>query len=242
MAAKPKRQAGSSKTKKAPPKFGKQAPKVSTNAGTSSLAVAQRRAVFIESYIANGGNATQAAIQAGFSPRSAHVQAHVLLKVPEVAEAIEKRRAELANRYKLTTDAVLAECARIVYSDPRRLFDEAGRLRAVKDLEPEVAATVASIEVKDARGDEPAVTKVKLWDKNAAIDKAMRYLGLYEADNRQRGPFAGLVDRMSPAELEHVERFVKEALGALAGHAEGAAGAAAERPEGAAGGDQQEAG
>lgn len=240
MAAKLKRRAGSKAAK--PPKFGKQAPKASIEAGRSALAAAQRCAIFVEAYIANGENATQAAIQAGFSPRSAHTSAYRMLRKAEVVDAIAKRRAELANRYKLTTDAVLAECARIVYSDPRRLFDEAGRLRAVKDLEPEVAATVASIEIKDARGDEPATTKVRLWDKNAAIDKAMRYLGLYEADNRQRGPFAGLVDRMSPAELEHVERFVKEALGALAGHAEGAAGAAAERPEGAAGGDQQEAG
>jgi hypothetical protein len=28
--------------------------------------------------------------------------------------------------------------------------------------------------------------KVKLWDKNAALEKALKHLGLYERDNRQK--------------------------------------------------------
>jgi hypothetical protein len=31
-------------------------------------------------------------------------------------------------------------------------------------------------------------TKIKLWDKNAALEKLMKHLGLYETDNRQKAP------------------------------------------------------
>lgn len=197
-------------------------------AGTGQVAATVRRTIFIEAYLANGGNATQAAVQAGYSVRSAGQLGSMLLKDVEIQDAIAKRRAELANRYKLTTDHVLRECARIVYSDPRRLFDARGGLRHVKDLEDEVAATIASIEVSDdvvGKGEDAETvrtTKVKLWDKNAAIDKAMRYLGLFEKDNAQQSPFAALIDKLSPAELAQFEAAAKELLGALTGNAGGA--------------------
>lgn len=212
---------------------GKQQPSVKP--GTGHVAATVRRAIFVEAFLANGGNATQAAVQAGYSVRSAGQLGSVLLKDVEIQEAIAKRRAELANRYKLTTDDVLRECARIVYSDPRRLFDARGGLRHVKDLEDEVAATIASIEVSDdlvGKGDDAQMvrtTKVKLWDKNAAIDKAMRYLGLYEKDNEQQSPFAALVAKLSPVELAQLEVAVKDVIGALSGDAGGAPEATALR-------------
>lgn len=66
---------------------------------------------FVDAYIANGSNATQAAITAGYSPHRADVRAAVLLRDSRVSDAIKKRRAELADRYELTTDRVLKECA-----------------------------------------------------------------------------------------------------------------------------------
>ena len=204
-------------------------------AGTSHVVASVRRTIFVESILANGGNATQAAIQAGYSSRTAGQAGFRLLKDVEIQDAIARRRAELANRYKLTTDDVLRECARIVYSDPRRLFDARGGLRPVKDLEDEVAATIASIEVSDdvvGKGEDAVsvrTTKVKLWDKNAAIDKAMRYLGLFEKDNAQQGAFAALIDKLSPAELAQFEAAAKELLGALTGNAGGAPEATAPR-------------
>lgn len=48
----------------------------------------QRRLLFVEAYIANVYNATQAAIAAGLSEKSAYSQGHELLKHPEVAAAI----------------------------------------------------------------------------------------------------------------------------------------------------------
>ena len=49
----------------------------------------QRERDFVLNYIANGFKGTEAAVMAGFSPRSAHVQATRLLKKDKVRSAIE---------------------------------------------------------------------------------------------------------------------------------------------------------
>lgn len=50
-----------------------------------------RREAFVEAYV---GNASAAALAAGYSPRTAHVIGHELLKKPEIQEAIRKRTGE----------------------------------------------------------------------------------------------------------------------------------------------------
>ena len=70
-------------------------------------------------------------------------------------------------------------------SAPGRLFDEEGTLIPVHKLPPEVRAAIASIEFDVETG---SVKKLRFWDKNSAIEKAMKHLGLFERDNNQRGP------------------------------------------------------
>jgi len=53
-----------------------------------------KREAFVEAY---AGNATQAALAAGYSPKTAHVIGHELLKKPEIQEAIQKRTGERLN-------------------------------------------------------------------------------------------------------------------------------------------------
>ena len=72
--------------------------------------------------------------------------------------------------------------ARIVFCDPRKFFTETGALKAVTELADDSAAALVGVDVIEVAGDAggmPMLTKkVKFWDKIAAIDKAMRYLGL----------------------------------------------------------------
>ena len=44
------------------------------------------------------------------------------------------------------------------------------------------------IRVRDPQDRTGRTTKLKVWDKNAALEKAMKHLGLYEKDNSQRAP------------------------------------------------------
>jgi hypothetical protein len=62
-----------------------------------------------------------------------------------------------------------------------------------REWDDATAAAVASIEIVEEFSGTGAdrklvghTKKVKLWDKNAALEKALKHLGLYERDNTQR--------------------------------------------------------
>ena len=184
-----------------------------TKGGSSKSSAAHRRKLFVEAYIANGCNATQAAISAGFSQKSAYSQGQRLLKHVEIQQLLRNRQNEIAQKFELTTESVIAELAKIVHCDPRRLFDAKGALLPLKDWPDEVAGAVASLEVEElfvGRGDEKvsigATKKLKFWDKNSAIEKAMKHLGLFERDNEQKtDPLRDLLERVSGSSLKPVE-------------------------------------
>lgn len=69
-----------------------------------------RQTRFIEEYLVDG-NATQAAIRAGYSRRSAAAQGHENLRKPEVWAEIERRRTALAARTEITAEWVLQRLA-----------------------------------------------------------------------------------------------------------------------------------
>lgn len=156
--------------------------------GTSAKESAHRRAVFIEAYIANGGIGSEAAIAAGFSAATAKAKACSLLKEPKVAAAVAARRKALQEAHGLTTERVLLELRRIALSDPRKLFDEEGQLLPIHELGDDAAAAVASFEVEEIGTDGVVIgrtKKLKAWDKVAALEKAMKHLGMFEKDNAQ---------------------------------------------------------
>lgn len=169
-------------------------PRARVKAGTSKAAAAERRKAFAREYIRNGRNGTQAAITAGFAPKSADVTAAQLLGDPRVRALIDEMTASAAQISGLSLERTLQEVARLAYADPRRMFRPDGTLIPVHEMDDDVAATVASFEHEtkvtdgeDGIGTIARVAKLKTWDKNAALEKAMKHLGLYERDNAQRG-------------------------------------------------------
>ena len=173
--------------------------KPGTKAGGSKVSAAHKRKLFVEAYLSNGENATQAAVTAGFSAKTARSAGPRLLAHVEVATAIEARRKQTVARAiahtDLTVERTLREVARIAYFDPRRFFDANGHRIPVHELDDDAAAVLASLEIEEMKEREDGVTKVvghtvkmKVWDKNSALDKAMKHLGQYEKDNKQTVP------------------------------------------------------
>ncbi|MTI13249.1 terminase small subunit [Sansalvadorimonas verongulae] len=62
----------------------------------------QRR--FVKEFMANGGNATQAAISSGYSSRSAYSQADRLMRNDEVLSELEEHRQELEKGLDMTIE------------------------------------------------------------------------------------------------------------------------------------------
>ena len=150
--------------------------------GTSKLAATARKAVFTEAYIGNGHNATQAAITAGYSAKTAYSQGQRLLKDVETSAALAKAAERGGKAAGLVADRVVEQIRRVTEADPRKLFHPDGSPKWVHELDDDTAAAVSSVEVA-ADGSQ----KIKLCDKNSALNMALKHLGLYERDNAQRG-------------------------------------------------------
>lgn len=141
-----------------------------------------------------------------------------LLADPKVAARIQQLRDEAAAIACITEAQVLAEAGRIGFSDPATLFDVDGNLLDIKKMTPETRAAIASIEideekvvVKDAEGGTTTrtvsrVRKVKLWDKNSALEKLMKHMGMFERDNKQR---AGIFDKIPRETLKMIEEKLR---------------------------------
>lgn len=192
-----------------------QHPKV--KAGTSKESAEQRKALFIEAFIANGGNATQAAIKAGFSAKSAKQQGSRLLTDANLLAAIERRRKELREKVELTTEKVLRNLAQAIMFDPRKMFNADGSLKRMQDLDDDTAQALAGFEVVEMAGGMkidgeggvqhiPMYTKKVKWlDKNSAREQAMKHFGLYEQDNDQIGRAMARVIRVPAKQPEHAK-------------------------------------
>lgn len=152
-----------------------------------------RREKFVAAFLANGGNASAAALEAGYSERWARVYAHTLLGNAEVQAAIEAGRKEIIKPLNISAQTLVFEAGRLAFSDIRRLFRPDGSFKAVAEWDDDTAAAVSSIEIKrDKDGD--LVTKVRLWSKPDAQRNLAVMLGVIkpfqrrgEDDERARG-------------------------------------------------------
>ena len=125
-------------------------------------------------------------------------QEHVHVKASEMASSakVQRRIAALrAAAEKLSTleaARVLDEIAKLAHSDVSGIMHPDGRVKLPHELDAVTRAAVASFEI-DATGR----IKYRFWDKNVALEKAARHLGLYEKDNQQKtDPLQSLLDSL----------------------------------------------
>lgn len=161
-------------------------------AGTSKGAAKLKRKLFAEEFIANGRNATRAAIAVGYAPLSAGVTGSRLLRDANVQTAVREAEERLLEKSRLSSEHVLRALERAIFADPRKLYDQHGRLKPIHSLDEDTAAAIASLDTKESvsgsghhRRATGRTTKLRFVDKLVAIDRAMKHLGLFERDNRQ---------------------------------------------------------
>lgn len=124
-------------------------------------------------------NATEAAARAGYSDPNYGRQ---LLTIPDVQNAIQKKREKLQKRTDITAERVLNEEKTIAYIDPRGIIDETGALIPLQDLPEELARAIASVKVIerfDKDNNRTVTHEYKFWDKGRSLERVSRHLGLY---------------------------------------------------------------
>lgn len=140
-----------------------------------------KQQLFVREYLVDL-NATQAAIRAGYSAKTAQSIGQENLTKPDIAAAIQAAMDKRAQRVGVTADRVLDEIAKLAFFDPRRLFDDDGKPIHVSKLDDETAAAVAGLDVVTQGNADVGfadVLKVKLTDKAKALEMLGRHLKLF---------------------------------------------------------------
>lgn len=152
------------------------------------MALRGKQQRFVDEYLVDR-NATQAAIRAGYSAKTAYSIGEENLRKPEVKKAIEIGEAELAERTKITQDMVMKELAKIGFSnmlDYITITDGGNPITDFSALTPDQAAAISEITVEEyteGRGDDARNvkrTKFKLSDKRAALVNMGKHLGMFK--------------------------------------------------------------
>ena len=73
------------------------------------MALTTKQELFVSAYCANGFNATQAAIEAGYSPESAREIGSENLTKPAVIDEIDRYKLSIARRHGITVSGLLKE-------------------------------------------------------------------------------------------------------------------------------------
>lgn len=144
--------------------------------------MSEKHARFVAEYLIDL-NATQAAIRAGYSPKTANEQGCRLLANASVAQAVAEGQRKRLHSAELSATRVLEEMRRLAFSDVRDLFDEQGNLRPIHTLTQEQSAAIAGLEViiKNAEagdGKTDKVHKIKVWDKPRTLEMLGKHFKL----------------------------------------------------------------
>ncbi|MFK0377834.1 terminase small subunit [Pandoraea sp. NPDC090278] len=139
---------------------------------------------FVDEYLIDL-NATQAAIRAGYSEKTAYAIGAENLSKPQISEAVAERMKDRERRTEITQDRVLQELARIAFFDIRKLYREDGSMKAPHELDDEAAAVLSGVDVTEefagsgeSREHVGYTKKAKVFDKGSALALAMRHLGM----------------------------------------------------------------
>ncbi len=154
------------------------------------MSLTPKQARFVEEYLLDL-NATQAAVRAGYSPKTAKQQGQRLLTNVDVQAAVTEAQKARSERTNAEADDVVLELKRLAFSDIRQYVEwgpDGVRLKESAGLDD---ASRCIAEVSETKSEKGGTVKFKLHDKRGALTDLMRHLGLF-TDNLNLGGSIGL--------------------------------------------------
>lgn len=163
--------------------------------------ITEKQKRFVEEYLIDL-NATQAAIRAGYSPKTAQEQGSQNLS--KLMVPIAKAKAERSRRTGISQDRVIQELARIAFVNAADVIntDDAS---VVANAARDDLACIQMVKVKQMSGDKGDMTEreVKLADKLKALELLGKHLGLFEQQTDTGGAaIADFLKAMRPTQAD----------------------------------------
>lgn len=188
-----------------------------------------KQAAFVGFYLGDAkGNATKAAILAGYSKKTAGSIGDENLKKPAISAAIAKRRAAIEKKLEISQERIAGELALLGFAnmlDYIRVTDRGEPFVDLSELTREQAAAVAEATVDDyvdGRGEDARDVRrvrIKLADKRQALMDLAKLLGLivpskHELTGAGGGPIVTSpidMSKLSTATLRAIKRDLAKA-------------------------------
>lgn len=154
---------------------------------------------FVEEYLLDL-NATQAAIRAGYSEKTAGKIGTENLQKPVIASAIQEAVQKRSERTEITASRVLSEYARIAFADIRSVatWDKDGvRFTASGEISDDAAAAIEEVSQTTRQLDDGGYTstkRVKLASKLKALSDIARHLGMFIDRKEVTGASGGPIE------------------------------------------------
>lgn len=154
--------------------------------GRSGVSLTPRQARFVDEYLIDF-NGTQAAIRAGYSPKTAESQAWRLLRNAKVKAAVEAGKEKRHTSAVMSATEALERATVIARLDIREFFWGDGMLKPVSEWTPEMGAQASRLEViiKNAEagdGHTDTVHKLAFHDVHKALEFLGRHHGVFAAE------------------------------------------------------------
>lgn len=144
------------------------------------MALTAKQKRFVEEYLIDL-NATQAAIRAGYSSKTAQEQSSRLLSNVMVQETIAKAMAERSKRTGINQDRVIQELARIAFVNPQNVI-QTSNASVRQDISEDDAACIQAVKVKmsESENGSSCEREVRLNDKLKALELLGKHLGMFK--------------------------------------------------------------
>ncbi|MCU4389914.1 terminase small subunit [Acinetobacter courvalinii] len=159
-----------------------------------------KQQLFVDEYLVDL-NATQAAIRAGYSPKTAYSKGQQLTKL--LSTEISEAQANRSKRTQITQDMVLNELAKIGFSNmldyvtPTNGGDLVPDFSAITRDQAAAIGEVTIDQYMEGKGEDAVLvkrTKFKLSDKRAALVDMGRHLGMFKDKVELTGPDGKPID------------------------------------------------
>lgn len=152
----------------------------------SSLPIKQQ--LFVLHYPQCDHNATQAAIAAGYSAKTAEQQGHQLLR--KLQSYIAPLQQDLIARVQMSAEEVVERLAQIARSDIRDVMEwdtteGSVKLKSSSEIKPEAAYAIS--EIRTHRTKFGTEISVKMHDKAVALVSLGRYHNLFKRTTASKG-------------------------------------------------------
>lgn len=156
--------------------------------------------------VASGIPYTRAYVQAGY--KASEKAAHRCRHRPDVSGRIDEILAAAAAKNDVTVERVIVELAKIAFADPGDYFDwgpDGVAILPKSGLTADQRAVVA--EVSETRSETGGSIKLRLSDKQAALEKLGRHLGMFREKVEMTGKDGGPIETKDVSMLEAARRI-----------------------------------